>query len=165
MKQFFYFVPKSIPMKKIVSYFLLLCVISLFVKAGCSKDDEIEDLPAPTADEYITWNFGANQGLLTEPSNTVSASSMFGNTFVGGGNGSGSTCGLYFTGTGTGTFPAQIQLQIGSKEYGSNAPTNVTVTQFGTVGGYIQGSYSGRLKDTVTAEIFDVRGLFRAKLQ
>jgi hypothetical protein len=153
-------------MKRFLWSVLSVLFISFFLKAGCSKEDELlADLPAPNTDQYITWNFGSNQGQLTAPPNTLSASNTFGNTFIGGNNGSGSMFGIYFNGSTTGTYPGQIHLRIGSKEYNSNHPTNIIVTQYGTTGGYVQGSYSGRLKDTATAETFDVRGLFRAKLQ
>jgi len=72
-----------------------------------------------------------------------------------------------FNGIASGTFYAYMNVFTGNKYYVSaNTPTQhtqVTISSFGNIGGYVTGSYFGTLKDSTGTGTFSASGTFKLK--
>lgn len=167
MKQFFYFGLKlNLPMKNLTWSLLCILFISLFIKAGCSASEDDLEPPTPNTDQYITWNFASIKGQLTAPPDSILvgnfytpsttdifASSRTGNTYAY----------AAINGNTTGTFPLYLSIFTGGKYYNSTAPSSVTISTYGSSGGYIIGTYTGKIKDSTSPAVYDMSGMFRVK--
>lgn len=151
-------------MKKLTWSVLGVLFISLFLKAGCSSSDEDLEQPLPNTDQYITWNFGSYKGQLTVPPDSITVGNFYRPTDVFASTKTGDTY-LYagVNGASTGNFPLELSIYTGGKYFNSTATTSVSITTYGPTGGYIIGSYSGKMKDSTSTTVYDVNGAFRLK--
>ena len=153
-------------MKRFTLSVLSILFVSLFLKAGCSSSDEDLEQPLPNADQYITWNFGSHKGQLTVPTDSITVDNFYGPTDVFATTRMGNNY-VYasINGTAAGTFPLQLYIFTGGKYFNSQPSTTVSISSFGAPGGYIVGSYSGKMKDSSSTNMYDVNGAFRVKRQ
>lgn len=69
-----------------------------------------------------------------------------------------------FSGSAVGTYPlSYLYLRKGSSQYTSNGSINTSITEYGSPGQFIAGSFSGNVKDTITQAILPVQCSFRVK--
>jgi hypothetical protein len=152
-------------MKNFLSGLAALFFCGLLIQAGCSKDDEVIVAPPPNADQFITWKIGNTQGYLASPSDTLWTTTSFGPTVIFGNTPNlSSTVYASFNGTAAGIFPSYVNIFTGGKYYVSgNTASQLSITSFGSVGGYVTGSYSGTLKDSTGTATFSAAGTFKIK--
>jgi len=153
-------------MKNFLSGLLALFFCGILIQAGCSKEDDvIQVTPPPNADQYITWKIGNTQGYLASPSDTLWITTAFGPTVIFGSTPD-NTSSVYanFNGNAGGTFPAYVNILTGGKYYVSgNTSSQLSISSFGNIGGYVTGSYSGTLKDSTGTATFSATGIFKLK--
>jgi hypothetical protein len=147
---------------------LLVLLAPLFINGVCTKNDDIATpVPLPTADQYVTWRFTNNNGSLSNPPDTLYSERVSNTTQVYGRNANyGSTCLIHFDGQATtGTYPAKyFDIYTNGRYYvQGTSPVQITVTNYGNVGQYLTGTYSGALKDSATSVLTSVSGEFKIK--
>jgi hypothetical protein len=152
-------------MKNFLSGLLALFFCGLLIQAGCSNDDAVIVNPPPNADQFITWKIGNTQGFLASPADTLWATTSFGPTVIFG-NTPNFSSSVYasFNGSTAGSFPAYVNILTGGKYYVyGNTSSQLSISSFGNVGGYVTGSYSGTLKDSTGTGTFSATGTFKLK--
>lgn len=151
-------------MKKLTWSVLTVLFFSLFLKASCSASDEELEPPTPTADQYITWNFSSYKGQLTVPTDSIMVDNSFRPTEIYATKRTGDSFAYAsINGSTTGTFPLQLYIFTGGKYFNSQPATSASITSYGVPGGYIIGSYTGKMKDSSSTTVYDINGVFRVK--
>lgn len=146
---------------------ITVILLSLVVFTGCKKDDDDEQIVLPTAEQYITWQIGNTKGEFIVPTDTVTAARSTNFTeilaFSPSNNNSVS---FSFNGAQTsGNYNSNLTMTINGETYlPSNDPIRVTVTQFGNIGDFIVGSYTGELRDDEFKR-YAIRGWFKIRLR
>jgi hypothetical protein len=141
---------------------LITLVLSLLIAVtACNKSDKEEDVSAPNSDQYIYWNFKGSHVALSVPSDTIVATNFTPLTTL---TAYSTTNGIAisFSSMTTGTFVSDyFQIHTNSKDYPGSVTLNVT--EYGTVGNYIVGTYSGNITDSTANQAYAVSGGFRMK--
>jgi hypothetical protein len=144
---------------------LLLLLSPIFIQGVCSK----EDAPSPSAsDQFVTWTINGIQGRLATPVDSISQFIQGNATYVYGMTKPTpiTAFGVAFEGIGPGTYPARYYgVFVGGKYYvPSTTPVQVVVTAYGSSGQFIEGTYSGNVRDSLTSAVLPVSGSFRVKV-
>jgi len=66
-----------------------------------------------------------------------------------------------FNSTTTGTTTLDVTIVNGGVTYASVNPASITITEYGTVGQYVAGTYTGTVKNTISGSMHTVTGTFR----
>lgn len=147
---------------KIRKWWLLLFA-PLFINGVCNKDND--DV---TADQYVKWQIPGYNGSLTVPPDSLDFDRYSGTTTsIFGLNNSGSTIfSVSFDGAQVaGTYPSNYFSVFTDGRYyvQSGTPLQINVTNYGSAGQYVTGTYSGTVKDSTASSIISVNGEFRVK--
>jgi hypothetical protein len=143
----------------------LLFLVSPLIYLSCTQ----EDTPSPNATEqFVSWTINGVQGRLSTPVDSISQFVQGSSTYIYGLTKPNpiTAFGVAFEGIKTGTYPARYYgVFVGGKYFvPSTVPVQVVVTSYGTAGQFIEGTYSGNVKDSVSAVVFPVSGSFRVKV-
>ncbi len=140
----------------------LLLFSPLFYLA-CTK----EDTPSPVTEQFVSWTINGVQGRLATPIDSISQFVQGNSTYIYGLTKPTpiTAFGVAFEGVKPGTYPARYYgVFVGGKYYvPTTTPVQVNVTSYGAAGQFIEGTYSGNVKDSVTSVVFPVSGSFRVK--
>lgn len=155
-------------MRSIVKWRLwLLLLLPVFSGNVCGRhyaDDII-----PLGDRYVTWRTFSFQSNLTTPADSIGFSRT-GSTSVVYGTGTANTKHFYLSFNGqqsTGNYNSiAFSLVLNGRYYiQTGAPLQINVSQYGSQGQYITGSYGGIVKDSLANTTIAISGEFRAKYQ
>jgi hypothetical protein len=148
--------------------FWLLLLAPLFIQGVCNKDNN--DLEQPNADEFVTWKISGANGSLTVAPDSLSMYRWGTSTAIYGTTQWNSTSPAYFALSfdgpeQSGTYQAtEFMVVAGGKYYvPASAPLQVNVTNYGSTGQYMVGTYNGAVKDSATSATLSVSGSFKIK--
>jgi hypothetical protein len=145
-----------------------LLFASLFLNGLCSHGDA--ELPTPTTDEYVTWRIPNHNGNMSEPPDNLNGV-HYNNLNVATGVTNTSPASYFYVNwlgpQSAGNYSSQdVLITTGGKNYvQSGTPLQINVTEFGSTGGLLKGSYSGIVKDSTSAATYSITGEFRMRVQ
>lgn len=142
----------------------LLFLFSPLLYLACTQEDN----PSPdVTEQFVSWTINGVQGRLATPVDSISQFVQGNSTYIYGLTKPTpiTAFGVAFEGVRPGTYPARYYgVFVGGKYYvPTTTPVQVVVTAYGAAGQFIEGTYSGNVKDSVTAVVFPVSGSFRVK--
>jgi hypothetical protein len=144
---------------------LFLPLTPLFMNGLCNRSDD-DLLPPPDTDEYITYSFSGHTGSFTNPPGNIELFIIGGKTaFIGSSPTNGGQFYASFNGLTSGDYPV-VDLSTfldGNNYVQRGTPLQIKVTEYGGTGGYIIGSYSGTLHDSLSTGSYAVKGQFKIK--
>jgi hypothetical protein len=156
-------------MKKIPVTLGLITVLSFFILlfASCKKKESTSQVTTPNTSQFFTWSLNGVNGQMTSPKDSLAA-------IYGGNN-------ILLSGYSTTTIGNQVSMAangpaapgtytvgsldfvINNKSYDlTSTPLTMTITKFGDVDGYVEGSYNGTVKDASNVT-YTYTGQFRLK--
>jgi hypothetical protein len=149
---------------------LLLLVSPFFIFGLCNTDDDEGTVPDYlNADEYFSWNISGYNGSLKSPSDSIQYLRNSGNNiFVAYNSVNSVNSYVSFDGPQSpGTYSSyNFLVYTGSKYFVSTTtPVVINITNFGTAGQPITGTYSGNVRDSANTTTFAVTGNFKVKNQ
>lgn len=143
-------------MKQLLTICLLILVFS------CSKDNDVD---LPDADQYLTWEVAGKKGAFLHPADSIAAARFSSRTDMAATDNAASQVYLIINGAvSPGSYRATYQefsINQTSYLYGPEL-VMVNIKQYDAVGGYISGSYSGTVKDSLYRS-HSISGHFRMR--
>jgi hypothetical protein len=158
-------------MKQRVKWNLLLLLVSPFFVFGlCNADNNEDTVPDYlNADEYFSWNIPGYNGSLKSPSDSIQYIRNSGNNiFVAYSPANSVNSYVSFDGPqSAGTYSSyNFLVYTGTKYFVSTTtPLVINITNFGTAGQPIIGTFSGNVRDSANTTTFAVSGNFKIKNQ
>ena len=150
-----------------LSAIFILC-LPVLIQSVCNHNDHPDT--TPNSDQYVTWNFQGNAGNLTAANDSLtlynsgtfhavyamtkpSPTAMFSLTWIGNAQ--------------AGTYLVSDYMLLLNGHYYVSTPTplQLNINSFGTTGQYVEGTYTGNIKDSTTATVYQVNGAFRLRNQ
>jgi hypothetical protein len=157
-------------MKTILSplKFSLFLLISPFFMAGfCSKDDKLTTA-IENNEQYFTYSINGVDGSVSTPKDSLGMTTSNNFTKFQGFTKTSTLTANYrmsFTGSSVGDFQAKECVIYVSGRYFVITPTpiNIKISNFGGLGSFVTGSYSGPIKDSTTGNVYNANGQFKIK--
>ena len=161
---------QSINMKTITSplKLALFLLISPFFMAGfCSKDD----LPAAVIEnneQYFTYSINGVDGSVSTPKDSLGMTTSNNFTKFQGFTKTSTLTANYrmsFAGSAVGDFQANECVIYVSGRYFviTPSPINIKISNFGGLGSFVTGTYSGPIKDSTSGKVYNANGQFKIK--
>jgi hypothetical protein len=154
-------------MKKITATLGLIATLSFFIllSTGCKKDEDTTMVPNTA--QYFTWSLNGVNGQMTSPNDSLAAI-YAGSTILLSGYSTttiGNQVSMAASGASTpGTYTvASLDFIVNHKSYDlTGTPLTFTITKFGDVDGFVEGSYNGSVQDASSIN-YTFTGQFRLK--
>lgn len=156
-------------MKSVVHLKLvLLLLISPFFMAGfCSKEDKLTPV-MENNEQYFTYSINGVDGSVSTPKDSLGMSTANNFTKFQGLSKTATLTANYkmsFTGSSVGDFQAnECVIYVSGRYFVSTAaPINIKISNYGGLGSFVTGSYSGQIKDSTSGKVYNANGQFKIK--
>jgi len=156
-------------MKSVVHLKLvLLLLISPFFMAGfCSKEDKLTPV-MENNEQYFTYSINGVDGSVSTPKDSLGMSTANNFTKFQGFTKTATLTANYkmsFTGSSVGDFQAKECVIYVSGRYFviTPSPINIKISNFGGLGSFVTGTYSGPIKDSTSGKVYNANGQFKIK--
>lgn len=147
---------------------VLLLLISPFFMAGfCSKEDKLTPV-MENNEQYFTYSINGVDGSVSTPKDSLGMSTANNFTKFQGLSKTATLTANYkmsFTGSSVGDFQANECVIYVSGRYfvTTAAPINIKISNYGGLGSFVTGSYSGQIKDSTSGKVYNANGQFKIK--
>lgn len=146
----------------------LFLLISPFFMAGfCSKEDKLTPV-IENNEQYFTYSINGVDGSVSTPKDSLGMTTSNNFTKFQGFTKTSTLTANYrmsFAGSAVGDFQANECVIYVSGRYFviTPSPINIKISNFGGLGSFVTGTYSGPIKDSTSGKVYNANGQFKIK--
>jgi hypothetical protein len=133
----------------------------------CSKEDKLTPV-MENNEQYFTYSINGVDGSVSTPKDSLGMSTTNNLTKFQGFTKTSTLTANYrmsFTASSTGDFQAkECVIYVSGRYFVITAtPINIKISNYGGLGSFVTGSYSGQIKDSTSEKVYNTNGQFKIK--